>query len=86
MGTHPGREGGDLPLLTKNLVLLAQLPQLLAFFGSKPLALSLIYLGLFNLKFLKEVPEIPRSLAICGMDLPEERTSCMASALNSGGY
>src|SRR2546423_11418727 len=37
-------------------------------------------------QFLKEVPEIPRSLAICEMDLPEERTSCTASALNCGGY
>src|SRR5215216_3110793 len=35
---------------------------------------------------LKELPETPRSLATCETDLPEERTSCTASALNSGGY
>src|SRR3982751_565890 len=35
---------------------------------------------------LKELPETPRALAICEIDLPEERTSCTASALNWGGY
>src|SRR5215208_5596005 len=37
-------------------------------------------------QFLRELPETPSSLATCEMDLPEERTNRIASALNSGGY